>query len=82
VICPDFLVELRSPSDRLSDIQEKMEEYIANGTRLGWLLDPIKNRAFVYIPCQPPKRIDKPTVLKGDPVLPGFDFDFKEILER
>ena len=81
VICPDFVVELRSPSDRLSDIQEKMEEYIANGARLGWLLDPINNRAFVYIPGQPPKRIDKPAILKGDPVLPGFEFDFKEILE-
>jgi Uma2 family endonuclease len=81
VICPDFVVELRSPSDQLSDIQEKMEEYIANGTRLGWLLDPIENRAFVYTPGELPKRIDKPTVLKGDPVLAGFEFDFKEILE-
>ena len=79
-ICPAFVIELRSPSDRLADIEEKMEEYMANGARLGWLLDPIKNRATVYQPGGLPEHIDSPTVLKGDPVLPGFSFDFKEIL--
>jgi Uma2 family endonuclease len=81
VICPDFIIELRSPSDRLRDVQEKMEEYVSNGTRLGWLLDPIENCAFVYLPGQPPKRIDNPAILSGDPVLPGFTFDFSEILQ-
>jgi Uma2 family endonuclease len=79
-ICPDFVIELRSPSDRLVDVEQKMEEYIANGSRLGWLLDPIKNRATVYQPGGLPEHIDSPTVLTGDPVLPGFSFDFKEIL--
>src|SRR2546428_3691893 len=45
IVCPDFVLELRSPSDRLRDVQQKMEEYMANGARLGWLLDPFENRA-------------------------------------
>jgi|SRR6185295_17037461 len=79
-ICPDFVIELRSPSDRLSDVEEKMEEYMACGVRLGWLLDPLDNRATIYRPGQPPLHIDNPGVINGDPVLPGFDFDFREIL--
>ena len=79
-VCPDFVIELRSPSDRLSDVQAKMEEYIANGARLGWLLDPFDNCVTIYRPGQPPERIEKPTVVHGDPVLPGFHFDFREIL--
>ncbi|PYR98158.1 MAG: hypothetical protein DMG15_23135 [Acidobacteria bacterium] len=79
-VCPDFVIELRSPSDRLSDVQAKMEEYIANGARLGWLLDPFDNCVTIYRPGQPPERIEKPTVVHGDPVLPGFEFDFREIL--
>jgi Uma2 family endonuclease len=79
-ICPDFVIELRSPSDRLSDVQEKMEEYIANGARLGWLLDPFDNCVTIYRPGQPPERIGNPAILSGDPVLRGFLFDFREIL--
>jgi len=79
-LCPDFVVELRSPSDRLSDIREKMEEYIANGARLGWLLDPTHGCAYIYRPGQTAERIDKPQIMSGDPVLPGFKFDFKEII--
>jgi Uma2 family endonuclease len=78
--CPDFVLELRSPSDRRPDVEAKMEEYTANGARLGWLLDPFENRATIYRPGQPPERIDNPTLLSGDPVLPGFRFDFREIL--
>jgi Uma2 family endonuclease len=81
-ICPDFVIELRSPSDRLADVEEKMEEYIANGAQLGWLLDPIENRATVYRPNESPKRIDSPSILTGEPVLTGFIFDFREILDR
>src|SRR5215471_14795758 len=77
-VCPDFVGELRSPSDRLSDIRERMEEYMANGARLGWLLDPFDNCATIYRPGQAPERIEKPTIIHGDPVLPGFEFDFRE----
>ena len=80
VICPDFVVELRSPSDRLADIHEKMEEYIANGARLGWLLDPFENKATIYRPSHAPERIENPAILNGDLILPGFQFDFREIL--
>lgn len=79
-ICPDFVIELRSPSDRVADLAEKMHEYISNGSGLGWLLDPIENRAIVYRPGQPPLVIDRPGTLTGDPVLPGFQFEFKQIL--
>jgi Uma2 family endonuclease len=79
-ICPDFVLELRSPSDRLKPLQRKMEEYISNGARLGWLLDPIANRAHIYSPGAPVDVIDAPEILTGDPVLVGFRFDFREIL--
>ena len=79
-VCPDFVIELRSPSDRLSDVQAKMEEYIANGARLGWLLDPFDNCVTIYRPGQLAERIENPTIVHGDPVLPGFQFDFREIL--
>ena len=79
-ICADFVIELRSISDRLRDVEEKMEEYIANGSKLGWLLDPYKNRATIYRPGQRPERIENPGILSGDPVLPGFQFDFREIV--
>jgi len=79
-LCPDFVVELRSPSDHLSDLERKMEEYIANGAQLGWLLDPFDKCAVIYRPGQPPARIENPTILRGDPILPGFQLDFREIL--
>ena len=79
-ICPDFVIELRSLSDRLPDLKEKMDEYMANGARLGWLLDPIDNFAIIYRPGQPPERVENPTVLSGESVLSGFNFDFREIL--
>lgn len=79
-ICPDFVVELRSPSDRPADLESKMEAYIAQGVQLGWLLDPIDNRATIYRSGEEPRRVKEPGVLEGDPILPGFRFDFREIL--
>ena len=80
VICPDFVVELRSGSDRLRPLKAKMEEYIENGARLAWLLDPIDNGATIYRPGQTPQQVERPTIISGDPILPGFKFDFREIL--
>jgi Uma2 family endonuclease len=71
-LCPDFVVELRSRTDRLADLQEKMQEYMANGARLGWLLDPNDKRVHVYRLNQPVEVLDNPDTLSGDPVLPGF----------
>ncbi len=78
-LCPDFVVELRSPTDRLRDVQAKMEEYLDNGARLGWLLDPEERRVYVYRPGAPVERLDAPQTLSGDPVLPGFTLDLREI---
>jgi Uma2 family endonuclease len=79
-ICPDFVVEVRSPRDRMKRLKAKMNEYVNNGAWLAWLLDPIDNRAHIYRPSEPVREIEKPEVLSGDPLLPGFRFDFREIL--
>ena len=78
-ICPDFAVELRSPTDSLEDLHEKMTEYIANGTRLGWLFDPKNKRVDIYRPNQSVELLENPSSISGDPVLPGFLFDPSEI---
>ena len=71
-LCPDFVLELRLPSDQLSALQDKMREYIDNGARLAWLLDPSQKQAYIYRPGRPVERRDDPPTLRGDPVLPGF----------
>lgn len=78
-ICPDFVVELRSPSDRLSEVQVKMREYIDNGARLGWLLDPQERRVSIYRPDRPVETLDDPAELHGDPVLSGFVLHVREV---
>ena len=80
-LCPDFVVELRSRSDRLSVLQAKMEEYMANGARLGWLLDPMEQRAHIYRPGVQPEILDKPDSLSAEPELPGFTLDLTQIWE-
>ena len=78
-IVPDFVVELRSPSDTLRMLQAKMEEYIENGVRLGWLIDPQQRRVYVYRPGQPVGVLENPETVSGDPVLPGFVLNLQEI---
>ena len=78
-ISPDFAVELRSPSDRLAIIQAKMVEYMENGVRLGWLIDPRQRRVHVYHPEQPPEVLEDPATVSADPLLPGFVLDLTEI---
>ena len=80
-ICPDFVVELRSQSDRLSAVQRKMREYRDNGARLGWLIDPQSSRVEIYRPSQEVEILDAPTTLSGEDVLPGFVLDLKGILD-
>lgn len=81
VLCPDFVAELRSKSDRLSAAQRKMREWINNGVRLGWLIDPQSNRVEIYRPGQDVEVLDSPQTLSGEDVLPGFVLDLKDILE-
>ena len=79
LLCPDFVIELRSSSDRLKDLQEKMQEYIANGAQLGWLIDPLEKRVHVYKPGQPVNVLEDPVSVSGDPVLPGFVLLVREL---
>jgi len=71
-ICPDFVIELRSSSDTLTSLQDKMQEYIANGVLLGWLIDRKNRTVYVYRPNQQPEILDNPEIVGGDPELPGF----------
>lgn len=80
-LCPEFVVELRSSTDHLADLQEKMQEYIDNGARLGWLIDPFDKRVHVYRPDQPPEILDDPAEISGDPVLPGFVLPVRELCQ-
>ena len=71
-ICPDFVIELRSSSDTLTSLQDKMKEYIANGTLLGWLIDRQKHQVYIYRPNQEPEILNAPQTISGDLELPGF----------
>jgi Uma2 family endonuclease len=80
-LCPDFVIELRSPSDPLRLVQSKMREYTANGARLGWLIDPLERHVYLYRPRTAVRRLDRPAHLSADPVLPGFVLDLSPIWE-
>ena len=80
-ICPVFLIEVRSPSDSLKTLQDKMDEYIANGCRLGWLIDPEPRQVHVYRPGVPPQVLDGPQSVSGDPELPGFVLELRPVWE-
>ncbi|MEH1781346.1 MAG: Uma2 family endonuclease [Nostoc sp.] len=79
-ICPDFVVELRSPSDSLKDLQEKMQEYIENGAQLGWLIDRKNKRVEIYRPGEDVEILNNPTSLSGENVLPGFVLNLQQIM--
>lgn len=78
-LCPDFVIALRSPSDRLHVLQLKMQEWIENGARLGWLIDPDAKRVYVYRPDAPVQQLNDPETVSGEPVLPGFTLDLREV---
>jgi Uma2 family endonuclease len=80
-LCPDFVIELRSPTDNLQAVLDKMQEYLDNGAQLGWLLDPLTRRVHVYLPQRPPEILDAPNTLSADPLLPGFVLDLRKIWE-
>ena len=71
-ICPDFVIELRSRTDSLSQLQEKMQEYLNSGLRLGWLIDPQNQQVEIYRQNQSVEIVSLPTSLSGENVLPGF----------
>jgi Uma2 family endonuclease len=78
-LCPDFAIELRSPSDDLDTVKAKMEEYIACGLRLGWLIDPETRTVHVYRPNVTVEELKDVTEVSADPELPGFILDLREI---
>ena len=71
-ICPDFVIELRSRTDSLTQLQEKMQEYMNSGLRLGWLIDPQNQQVEIYRQNQQVEILSLPTTLSGEDVLPGF----------
>jgi Uma2 family endonuclease len=79
-LCPDFAIELCSPSDNFEDSRVKMQEYLDNGLQLGWLIDPDNQRVEIYRPRQTVEVLDRPTTLSGETILPGFVLDLSEIL--
>jgi Uma2 family endonuclease len=79
-LCPDFVVELRPASDSLRSVQDKMQEYLDNGVRLGWLIDPKGQQVEIYRQGQAKEVLQAPTRLSGEDVLPGFVLDLSRIL--
>ena len=77
--CPDFAVELRSPSDTLTELYLKMFEYLENGMSLGWLIDPFKRQVYIYRPGEEVVILGNPETVSADPLLPGFTLDLTEL---
>jgi len=78
-ICPDFIIELRPKSDRSRRLKNKMREYIENGARLGWLIDPYEKRVHVYRGDKTVEVLNNPKTVSGEDVLQGFELDLMEI---
>ena len=78
-LCPDFVVELRSETDSLPDLQAKMGEYVDNGAELGWLLDPFEKKVYIYRPGAEVECLDNPEAVRGAPLLAGFVLTPREL---
>jgi Uma2 family endonuclease len=81
-LCPDFVIELRSPTDSLDDLHAKMQEYIDNGAELGWLIDPLERKVHIYSPSTKPVCLDNPATVSGNPVLPRFELKMSRLWEN
>lgn len=80
-LCPDFVVEIRSRSDALDTLHAKMQEYVDNGAQVGWLIDPVERRVYIYRPSAEVSCLDNPKTISGDPVLPGFVLELQRLWE-
>jgi Uma2 family endonuclease len=78
-LCPDFLIELRSPTDTIADLQSKMQEYMDNGAQLGWLIDPLERKVYIYSPSSASVCLDNPAKISGEPVLRRFELHLSRI---
>lgn len=79
-LCPEFVIELRSKTDGLKELRDKMQAYLENGCRLGWLINPQDKQVEIYRIGQKPEAIDSPLVLSGEEVLPSFRCEMKLVL--
>ena len=80
-LCPDFVIEIMSPSDTLKKVQDKMDEYMKNGCRLSWLINRKKQEVEIYRPGQDVEVLKLPQTLSGENVLPGFVLNMQKIWE-
>ena len=80
-LCPDFICELASNKNQIKSLKEKMEEFMENGCRLGWLIDPFEKITFVYMPGKPIKEIPFEQTLSGEPVLKGLQINIIDLLD-
>ena len=78
-LCPDFVLELRSRTDTLKQQQDKMVEYLENGAKLGWLIDPQGKQAFVYREGQEVETVAEGGILSGEKLLPGFELSLARV---
>lgn len=76
-LCPDFVVELRSESDRLSSLIDKMSQWVVEGARLAWLVDPFERELHIYRPGIAPQVLSEAEVVSGEPELPGFELKLR-----
>jgi Uma2 family endonuclease len=76
-LCPDFVIELRSKSDNMEPLRKKMQEYLENGLRLGWLIDAKNKRVEIYRPNQEVEVLESPLSLSGEEILPEFVLDLQ-----
>ena len=76
-LCPDFIAEVRSYSDSIAELKKKMEQWIANGAKLGWLIDPFEAMVYVYRPGQPPEELNRPEVMEGEVPIAGFRLEME-----
>ena len=78
-LCPDFVIELRSPTDSLKTLKKKMQEYMENGARLGWLINPQQQQVFIYQPEKSVVILERPKFLTDDLLLVGFKLEMRVI---
>jgi Uma2 family endonuclease len=78
-ICPEFVIELRSPSDRLAPLQEKMQAWIANGAELAWLVDPTRKAVEIYRPGREPEVLEGGSAVEGEGPVVGFVLELGKV---
>ena len=79
--CPEFVIELRSPSDSLTELEQKMSDWMANGAQLAWLIDPLRKLAVIYRPGQEPATLTRPEFLHGEGPVEGFVLKMQRLWE-